>query len=186
MWVMSRGLWGEGTRLKPGKGPEISSDPRNLTVHHLPMPSEPPTPLSSEPDRTDCIADGDTATSVAESVLADVTSNAELEPTKVTCALPKLARPSFIFTYEHISPWQNNSLPFLSSPRLSRATYDNRYAIAAKRAGVKPWAKSSRLKKQRPRWTFTLDSGLALEGVPLTHSGVSNLMDGIDLKVEAV
>ena len=51
------------------------------------------------------------------------------------------------------------------------------------------------LKKQR-RWSFTLDDGLTLEGVPLTkagemvvpppvplkHSGVSNLLDDLELK----
>ena len=159
------------------------------------MPSTLPSPLPTESDQTtDSTADADMATSVAEYVLIDVTSNPELEPTKATGA-PKLARPSFVFAQEHMKTWQNSALPLLASPRLSRATFDHRYAIAAKRSGIKPWAKAARLKKQRPvnsRWTFSLDSGLALEGVPLTRtdsdvlegvpltrSGVSNLFDGL-------
>ena len=162
------------------------------------MPSTLPSPLPTESDQTtDSTADADMATSVAEYVLIDVTSNPELEPTKANCAQPKLAPPSFVFTQEHMSTWQNNTLSVLASPRLARATFDHRYAIAAKRSAIKPWAKAARLKKQRPvnsRWTFTLDSGIALEGVPLTRtdsdllggvpltrSGVSNLFDGLDL-----
>ena len=62
------------------------------------------------------------------------------------------------------------------------------YATALKRAACKPTStaalRHSPSKKARPssRWSFTLNDGLALEGVPLVHSGVSDLLDEIDLE----
>ena len=142
-----------------------TTQPHRLqSIHTNSMTDLLPTPLATtEADHDDSSAD--TATSVAESVLIDMSTH-DKETTKVTCALPKLAVPSFVFLDGHKSTWQ-------------------RYA--GKR-GVKPWAKASRLKKRpsRSRWAFSLENGLALEGLPLMHSGCSNLLDEMALKVEAV
>lgn len=142
------------------------------------------------------ISVAETAKSVAESVLIDVSSNDDSDLNTVISAPHVKATPSFIFTPCHLGTQIDAAdsaapvTPKLAPRVVSRATYESRYAIAAKRGapdGFKPWSRAARLKKQRPasRWSFTLDSGLALEGVPLTHSGVSNLLDEMDLKVEA-
>lgn len=80
--------------------------------------------------------------------------------------------PSFVFTPGHFGT-------DIKSPAVPSS-----YAGAAKR-GASSVAASA--KKQRPasKWTFTLDDGLALEGVPLVRSGVSQLFDDLEVSAPA-
>merc|ERR1719426_675548 len=107
---------------------------------------------------------------------------------------------SFIFTPGHlgVACVDISKADHLAS---ERPNVHSCYAAAAKRAADKLTLRAPRPKRQRPvsRWSFTLESGLVMEGlplthseegltldgVPLTHSGVSCLLDEIDLLDEA-